>query len=315
MNRILASTLLTVSLPLLFAHAAPEPVIINAGLVDGHLNVQWSQATNSFILVRYDDLNRPPAETVASADGSAAVTSAQAPLSDRSALFAVRFGIRAVAFNDANLEAAVRNMLAERQGPSNRVYDTELAGLESFQSQGAAITDLSGLEYLKNASRLVLRSSGFHDLSPLVALTGLRELEIGGNQISSLASGLEWSQLQALGAAHNNLDSLTGLEGLTTLQSLDAGNNRISGLTPLTGLTALTELYLDHNEIEDITALTGLTHLRVLDLSNNRITDLAPLLNNPGLGAGAIIYLSGNSGLDLDQVVALRARGATVIFP
>ena len=99
---------------------------------------------------------------------------------------------------------------------------------------------------------------------------------------------------------------------------LDVSHNLLTDLTPLAGLTGLTALYADHNGIVSVAPLADLTGLTTLDLANNRITDLTPLLDNAragGLGAGDVVYLSGNPIASESQVADLRGFGVTVYYP
>lgn len=88
----------------------------------------------------------------------------------------------------------------------------------------------------------------------------------------------------------------------------------------MAGLPGLTTLSLGSCGLTDISPLSKLANLTELDLSNNAITDLGPLVTNPGLGVGDVIYVSGSSptafGIDCaaqaPNITALRSRGVTV---
>jgi len=74
------------------------------------------------------------------------------------------------------------------------------------------------------------------DLSPLVGLTGLKDLDLHGNNISDISP----------------------LAGLTELTRMNLAQNEISDISPLAGLTNLKWLVIYHNEIADISPLDGI---------------------------------------------------------
>ena len=82
-----------------------------------------------------------------------------------------------------------------------------------------------------------------------------------------------------------------------------------SGIIDLIGLEHAVNLeYLDlwSNEIVNIRVLSSLASLSYLDLGDNQITDLTPLADNPGLGEGDYVDLTGNP-LDLSPGSAAMA--------
>ena len=96
---------------------------------------------------------------------------------------------------------------------------------------------------------------------------------------------------------HDNSITAGGpLSGLTGVPYLGLGGNSISDISLLSELSSLEFLRLDDNSITDIGALSELTSLKYLNLSRNPgLTNVQPLLDNPGLGAGHTVFLSGTS--------------------
>ncbi len=119
-----------------------------------------------------------------------------------------------VSFPDPNLEAAIRRAIGK---PTGDILSSDLHFLPSLDLGGNTIQNLTGLEYCKNLTTLVLIMNQVSDITPLAGLTQLTELYLDFNQISDITP-------------------LTGLIQLTKL-SLDI--NQISEITPLTGLTQL----------------------------------------------------------------------------
>ena len=102
------------------------------------------------------------------------------------------------------------------------------------------------------------------------------------------------------------------LGGLTSLHALNAG---VSNLTGLEAAWNLADVFLGSNLVSDLSPLAALRKLEALDLGDNLISDLAPLVDNPNLGDGDWITLTGNplSEASLNMhVPALRDRGVHV---
>ena len=176
--------------------------------------------------------------------------------------------------------------------------------------------DLSPLSSLPVLTYLEIIDSRLYDLSPLSYLTSLQELYLWGNQISNLAPLSNLTNLRILDLGDNLIRNISPLSGLTNLQELLLYYNNITDISALAGLTNLTELYLWDNQISDISALANLTNLTALDLGSNQITELQALVDNPGIGSGDYIYLTGNplGPGTCDQIAELQARGADVYY-
>ncbi|XP_005109420.2 leucine-rich repeat-containing G-protein coupled receptor 4 [Aplysia californica] len=159
-------------------------------------------------------------------------------------------------------------------------------------------TDLSGLH---NLVSLTLTQS--RDVTRLVLPTSasLRALEVSGCSMTSVPRGW-WpslSDLRSLNLHNNEIDTLTSLPEMTNLTDLDLSRNFLSALTPgsLTGLPGLTSLNLSRNTLEAVTpgSLSTLPALTRLDLSWNYIKEW-----NPGpLASLQVLDLSGNLLTDL----------------
>ena len=102
------------------------------------------------------------------------------------------------------------------------------------------------------------------------------------------------------------------LGGLTRLHGYNAG---VSDLTGLDAARDLTHVFLGSNLVSDLAPLASLEELEGLDLANNLISDIGPLVDNPEIGRGDWITLTGNplseESLNV-HVPALRDRGVHV---
>ena len=120
-----------------------------------------------------------------------------------------------------------------------------MLNLRFLDVRNANIQNLTGLESAYNLRRLWLggewvgnyvNSNAVSNFSPLLGLTQLTSLSLGGNSILDISV----------------------LAGLTQLTDLNLDNNSISDISALAGLIQLTDLWLQNNSILDISALAGI---------------------------------------------------------
>ena len=198
-----------------------------------------------------------------------------------------------VIFPDPNLEAAIRKAIDE---PTGDIYQSDLEQLTEFSPGYADIVNLTGLEHCTSLTSLKLWHNRISDIAPLANLTNLTELDLGANEIGDVSP----------------------LADLINLTWLDLSlNYRISDISHLANLTSLIYLDLWHNQIEYISAVANLTSLEELGLQKNQISDIKPLVDNPGLGEGDVIWLGGNRLSDTSlntYIPQLQARGVDVSY-
>ncbi len=157
-----------------------------------------------------------------------------------------------IVFTDANLEAAVRSQLGVFDEP---LYAEDVAEVEVLELRERDIRALVGLE----------------------VFTGLRYLDLIGNEINDVSLLSSLPQLEELFLNGNNISDISSLFSLTRLRLLDLGGNNISDISSLSLLTQLEELFLYNNDISDISSLSSLTHLHLLDLSGNHFSNVSRL--------------------------------------
>ena len=219
---------------------------------------------------------------------------------------------------DANLRAVIADSLGKASGAP--ITRAEMATLTRLEAPNSNISDLTGLGFATNLTRLNLggevdlwSSSGItlrldnnaiSGVSPLSSLTNLTWLNLSGNDISDLSPLSNLTNLTSLTLINNTISNLSPLTNLTSLTFLDLAGNNLSdsNLSPLTGLTSLTELGLSYNIISDLTPLSGLINLTDLSLRGNSISDLSSLsglinLTELGLSYNIISDLTPLSGL------------------
>lgn len=275
---------------------AEEVEITGLSAQQGSVHLLWDRDLDRYIVEQFSLQGDAPL-AVGSSTGSFDRSILVPPGASREAFYRLHPGLAAIFFRDPVLDAVIRSHLtANRAGPTNWIYDSEVAGISALR-----------LNYLN--------VSGLNGLGGLAALSSL---DVGGNAIQSLGDLGACSGLQTLRLDGNGLNNLSGLERLVQLRSLDISLNDLSTLQPLAPLAQLQFLYADGNQIVDISSLAGLVQLQTVDLSGNLVRDISPLLDNAsrgGLGDGDSVYLAGNPLDDPGQVVALRGYGVKVNYP
>ncbi len=146
------------------------------------------------------------------------------------------------------------------------------------------ITEIKGLDKLKDLEYLALDGNKIKEITGLETLTNLKHLDLSYNKISELKNLNNQINLRVLWVIYNQITEIKGLDNLTELVTLDLTGNKIIKITSLDKLTKLVQLYLKDNSITEITGLDNLISLRELNLASNRITEIK--------GLGGLIRLS-----------------------
>ena len=222
-----------------------------------------------------------------------------------------------VTIPDAKLRAAIAAALGKARGATITV--AEMKALIRLEANERGISDLTGLEFATNLTRLILWGNySIADISPLAGLTKLTELALGDNNIADISPLSGLTNLWLLDLQSNSISDISALSGLTKLDFLKLGyNNRalfdpdliptpensgITDISALAGLTNLRVLELQYNNISDISALRGKPNLSYLILQVNPISDISALSGLTNLtslifGANPISDISALSGL------------------
>ena len=232
---------------------------------------------------------------------------------------------------DANLRKLLEWELGKNAGdPINHLEMASIVSFWGLNRLSNFISDLTGLEYCVNLTRLDLRHNQYiSDLSPLSNLTKLTHLDLEDNQVrdlSPLANLTSLTHLYLPGRAGKNqisdigpLSNLTNLKvlvlsghpfggnisllsNLVNLTYLNLEVNQVRDLSPLANLTSLTHLNLHINQISDISPLSNLVNLTYLSLGENQITNLRTLSNLTNLES---LHLSGNPIINISSLSGL----------
>jgi len=96
----------------------------------------------------------------------------------------VSFNDAIVNFNDANLEAVIRQAINK---PTGDIYRSNLQALTELDANHSNISNIHALLYCINLTTLYLNNNQISDISDLLWLTNLRTLHLSGNQISDIS--------------------------------------------------------------------------------------------------------------------------------
>ena len=183
-------------------------------------------------------------------------------------------GTQSLYFEDANLEAAIRDELAKPDGP---LLTTDVRKMLFLDADGRGIKSLVGIENLVQLEMLYLNDNKIQDIAPLAHLVNMKWLYMSRNQIEDICPLEGLHELQALYIGTNQIRDIGPVAGLSKLTGLGLDNNQITEIDAVEGLLGLHTLYLGNNPIESISALKGLTDLASLRLIRIPVTDLTPL--------------------------------------
>ncbi len=192
-----------------------------------------------------------------------------------------------VSIPDANLAAAIRETLGLPPGAA--ITSDELRNLTRLDAPGRGIAALTGLEYAVNLTELYLggiwdnvnnelHHNPISNLSPLVSLTNLEELDLYGTAVSDVSALAHLTNLERLRLLNTGVSDVSSLAHLTNLRTLELGGTDVSDVSALATLTNLRTLELTATLVSDVSALAPLTNLERLYLhSTTDVSDVSAL--------------------------------------
>ncbi|ORC85109.1 putative protein phosphatase 1, regulatory subunit,putative [Trypanosoma theileri] len=151
------------------------------------------------------------------------------------------------------------------------------------------IREINGLDPLApTLKELFLVENKIKEIKNLDALVNLELLELGGNRIREIGSGLEkLTKLKQLWLGKNKITGIgTSIQKLVSLEILSLQANRITSIEPENflgpdGNPHLREVYLSENGLTSIQNLERLSEVRIIDLSFNPISSINADVINP----------------------------------
>ena len=205
-----------------------------------------------------------------------------------------------------------------------------------FASSIPVELDLTPLSTAPKLATLYLQSDTVKDLKPLGNVSTLRTLNFRSGRVvhpegvsaltqledfdatsvfTDVAPLAALTQLRKLRISRKNIEHFGELKTLVNLRFLDISNTGVTSISPVSHMSELIELVAAGNHITQTEPLGALTELDDVILVDNDVVDLSPLVMNPALGAGDLLYLDRNA-LPCDaqaiNLQVLKARGVKV---
>jgi len=179
-----------------------------------------------------------------------------------------------VVFSDQALAGAIADELGMLV--TDEITQIDLDAIIDFHANNATISNLEGMQYLRNLEELFLNNNSIMDLTPIGNLEHLWHLSMPGNMIIDLSPLSNSYSLVSVWLVNNNIVDISPFANLTNLETLGIAENFIVDISSLADLTNLMSLHIASNRIEDISVLRYLTSVRSLDISHNYICDVTP---------------------------------------
>ena len=187
-----------------------------------------------------------------------------------------------VEFRDPQLEAAVRDALGQ---PEGAIRQHKVQTIARLFASGYGITDLEGIQHLRNLASLNLRDNEITNINLLRHFYTLRELNLRKNNIHDLEplrnlTGLVYLNIHS-NPVDQGLDVLANLVDLETLimRNVHIGNDHQF----LMRLIGLKNLNIRNTSISDLSAIAVLMKSGTLqdDINSGTIASLNILENDP----------------------------------
>lgn len=231
------------------------------------------------------------------------------------ALFSLPLGLeRVVEFEDAGLEAAVREHIKKPEGD---LLAKDVQYIQVLDCSSRKIRKLDGIEALIELREINLADNYVKSVSPLKNLMKLQKINLRNNEITDLEAvdfqDIIHLHIRNLDLRHNvkrdaegndtRLSDISMIGRMASLRKLKLRENHIDDLTPLSNLRRLTELDIRDNSFTSIEALSTLTRLEKLNLRANHLVSLEP-----------IRYLHRLTYLNIHSLVSLESLDALAGF-
>ncbi len=180
----------------------------------------------------------------------------------------------------------------------------ELTWLEELGLGGNSLSDLTGLEVLKNLNRLDLGHNELTNINVLSNLTNLKRIDLEGNQITHLDALANLKKLEFLRLNLNPISNLKSLGALPKLKHLDLYQCNLNNdsLVDIPLFPELQYLNLSSNQITSLEQLPLFPSLDYLKIERNQLNTLEKF---PTLLSLHILAVYGNSLKNLDGIELL----------
>ncbi|WP_239257197.1 MucBP domain-containing protein [Listeria ilorinensis] len=154
------------------------------------------------------------------------------------------------------------------------------------------VSNLTGLEYAVNITKLNFSSSKVADITPIIYLP----------------------KLKSIVGVDTSLASIEGIQNLPSLESLELGADYIEDFSPLLEAEGLKDfsynsynwLSNEYSTISDVSIFSKMKNLETLDLTWNEVKDLSPLRDNRTIKTLNLTHNSVESLTSLAEMKALQ---------
>lgn len=191
-------------------------------------------------------------------------------------------------------DEALRRALQSAARAENLTVEAMFSLPTSLDLSSLGISDLTGLEYAINVTELNISGNNVSSLYPIRNLYNLKKLDYSSNQVPAVPAWIFTAR--SLSYVNGSSNGSTSVEGFSScsnvLDSLYLENNMLSDLPDMSALTSLDTLSLAGNKFSTFpSAVLGFTGLKILSMSNNDLSEVPDLSS---FGSLNTIYLDTN---------------------
>lgn len=134
----------------------------------------------------------------------------------------------------------------------NEIYKGELEIIEKLNISKESITDLTGLENLKNIKELNLMRNNIIDTTPLKNSTQLTQIKLSNNKIENIEVFKNMPNLEKIEINDNKIKTLKGLEHIKKLSTLDVRDNLLENAEPIKNMESIRNFLGDRNNFTNL---------------------------------------------------------------
>jgi Leucine-rich repeat (LRR) protein len=132
--------------------------------------------------------------------------------------------------------------------------------------------DKIGLQQVAGLSKVtIVENFQISDLTPLLQLTRLTELQFSGTTVAKLDPVSKMPRLQILRFSKNPIIDLTPVTGLPNLTELDFSNTQVEDIDALQNMMQLEVLKFSGTQVKNLKYLQKLVNLKVIEFYNTRV--------------------------------------------
>jgi hypothetical protein len=174
---------------------------------------------------------------------------------------------------DSSMLKCLKSAFARTIDSNNRLIIAKAGNAQgTLQCINQGITNAEGLQYFTGLSQVVLNDNAISSLPDLSSMKSLAWLDLSNNQLSQIPNLNKLTSLQGLFIAMNKFALLPRLDSLKNLTALDASLNNISQFPVLPKINQIQTLNLNDNQLSTLPDTIYLGKLRKMWLYDNGLT-------------------------------------------